>query len=573
MGKDQRKRLSSGAVRWLLDAIGGKVKYVAAETLLQVLVGLGYICYSLLFREMIDRAVEHNGPGFFRVLMVMGAVVVIRLLLGAAARRLEEYTCASLENVLKERLFDRLLTRSYASVAGVHTAQWMNLLTSDTVVVANAVAQILPSVGGMAVRMAGAFFVIVMMEPLFGLLVIPAGLALIVVSYLVRPAMKLLHGRIQDADGQVRKLIQERLDNLLIVDAYSHQSQSVEMGRQRMEDHRKARMRRTALSNLNQICFGLAMQGMYLVTAAYCAWGILKGTVSYGTMTAMLQMVSHLQAPFSGFGGYFAQWYAMLASCERLMAAEELPEDTDAALADSEKSLKSYHGDFRGIGIRDLVFSYVDRSSGENLAVTIRYEDQFFRKGEFVSLAGPSGCGKSTLLKLLMKIYPQSAGEIYISGTEDRSVSAADRGMFAYVPQGNMLMSGTIRQILAFYDSDAMSREEELRLALRIACAQEFVDALPQGIDTELGEHGAGLSEGQIQRIAVARAIFSRRPILLLDEATSALDEKTEEKLLDNLKTMTDRTVLIVTHRPRACEVCDRVISMTPPDRKETDHD
>ena len=154
-----------------------------------------------------------------------------------------------------------------------------------------------------------------------------------------------------------------------------------------------------------------------------------------------------------------------------------------------------------------------------------------------------------------------------------RPLTAADRGLFAYVPQGNMLMSGTIRQILAFYDENAMTREVELRNALRIACAEEFVDALPQGMDTELGEHGAGLSEGQIQRIAVARAIFSRRPILLLDEATSALDDRTEEKLLDNLKTMTDRTVLIVTHRPRACEVCDRVIYMTPPDTEEANHD
>lgn len=574
MVKDQKKSLlNSPALLWLLEAIKGKKRYVAAETLLQVLVGLGHICYSLLFREMIDRAVEQNRPGFFRALTVLAVIAVARILLRAGIRHMEEFSCAKLENTLKERLFRKLLSRSYADVTAVHTAHWMNRLTSDTVVVANGIAQIIPNLGGMAVKMVGAFCVIMIMEPIFGVLVIPGGALLILVSYFVRPAMKRLHGQIQESDGQVRVLLQERLDNLLIVDAYSQQAQSVEMARNAMADHRKKRMKRNLLSNVNQVGFGFAMQGMYLAAAGYCAWGILNGTVTYGTMTAMLQMISHLQSPFSGIGGYVTQWYSMVSSAERLMAAEKLPEDADAQLADPSKSLDCYHGDFRGIGIKDLKFSYVDRSSGQDLAVTIHYEDQFFRKGEFVALAGPSGCGKSTLLKLLMYIFRPDSGEIYLSGVEKRSLTAADRGLFAYVPQGNMLMSGTIRQILAFYDETAMAQEEALRNALRIACAEEFVDGLPQGIDTELGEHGAGLSEGQIQRIAVARAIFSRRPILLLDEATSALDEKTEEKLLDNLKTMTDRTVLIVTHRPRACQVCDRVVYMDSACKEEVNHD
>ena len=565
--------LKNSAGLWILEAIKGKKRYVAAETLLQVLIGLGHIWYSLLFREMIDRAVEHNKPGFFRALAILATVALLRILLRAAIRRMDEFTCSILENSLKERLFSRLMSRSYAHVTNVHTAQWMNRLTSDTVVVANGVAQIIPNLGGMAVKMAGAFIAIVIMEPIFGLMVIPGGIALILVSYFTRPLMKRLHSQIQESDGNVRVLLQERLDNLLIVDAYSQQDKSLEMAAQRMTDHRKLRLKKINISNFNQAGFGIGMQGMYLAAAGYCAWGILNGTVSYGTMTAMMQMISHLQSPFSGIGGYFTQWYGMLASAERLRAAEQLPEDTDAARADAEASLDYYHRDFRGIGLKNMVFSFVDRSSGEDLAVTIHYEDLFFNKGEFVSLAGPSGCGKSTLLKLLMCIYRPDSGEIYLSGGENRPISAADRGLFAYVPQGNMLMSGTIRQILAFYDEEAMGRDGELQMALRIACAEDFVNALPQGIDTVLGEHGAGLSEGQIQRIAVARAIFSRRPILLLDEATSALDEKTEEQLLDNLKTMTDKTVLIVTHRPRACEVCDRVVTMKAPDKEDLEHD
>ena len=574
MVKNQKKSFLTGpAAAWLLEAIRGKKRYVAVQALLQALVGLGYICYSLLLREMIDRAVQVDRPGFFRGLFALVSVAVLQILLRAAVRRLDEFNCAKLENTLKERLFSKLLSRSYAHVTAVHTAQWMNRLTSDTVVVATGVAQIIPNLAGMAVKLVGAFCAILLMEPLFALLVVPGGAMLILASYFIRPITKRLHRQIQEADGDVRELLQERLENLLIVDAYSRQEQSVDMVRQRMVGHRKKRMKRSDVSNCNQVCFGLAIQGMYLAAAGYCAWGILNGTVTYGTMTAMMQMVSHLQSPFSGIGTYFTQWYSMLSSAERLREAELLPEDEGADQADADISLKLYQGDFTGIGLENMVFSYVDRSSGQDLAVTIHYQDQFFRKGEFISLAGPSGCGKSTLLKLLMHVYRPDSGLMYLTGAEKRPLTAADRGLFAYVPQGNMLMSGTIRQIVAFYDGQAMEREEELHLALKIACADRFVDALPQGIDTVLGEHGAGLSEGQIQRIAVARAIFSRRPILLLDEATSALDDETEAKLLENLKTMTDRTVLIVTHRPRACEVCDRVIYMEAPDRKEEIHD
>jgi len=322
-----------------------------------------------------------------------------------------------------------------------------------------------------------------------------------------------------------------------------------------MENHLRARMKRNTVSNWNQICFGAAMQGMYLMAAGYSAWGILNGTVSYGTMTAMLQMVSYLQSPFSGLGGYFTQWYAMLSSAERLMETEKLPSDYEGIQTEAQ--------DFDAITLEKLVYSYVERNVDEELSVTIRYDDHIFRRGEFIALAGRSGCGKSTLLKLLMSVYKPDSGEILLrQGNGERPLTAGDRALFAYVPQGNMLMSGSIRQIITFYDEDAMKREDELWAALNAACAAEFVEALPQGLDTVLGEHGAGLSEGQIQRIALARAVFSRRPILLLDEATSALDEQTEAKLLDNLRTMTDKTVLIVTHRPRACEICDRVIYM-----------
>ncbi len=202
------------------------------------------------------------------------------------------------------------------------------------------------------------------------------------------------------------------------------------------------------------------------------------------------------------------------------------------------------------------------------------------KKGDYVALVGQSGCGKSTFLKLLMCLYPLDSGERYVTLTKDQKEKMPDpagddatmtepltsrwRRLFAYVPQGDTFMSGTIREIVAFSDKDAMSDDDRIDEAIRAACADDFVYKMENGVDTELGEKGLGLSEGQLQRLSIARAIFSGRPVLLLDECTSALDDDTERRLLDNLRSMTDRTVFIVTHRAAALDICDRIIRFSP---------
>ena len=553
--KKRLEKLNTPALRWLWQAAGGKKRWVVGLLALQTALNVFVVCYALAFRDLVDRAVAGDRDGFFAALWTQALLATARIALRAAFRAMEEHTRATLENSLKARLFGTLLGRDYAAVTAVHTGEWMNRLTSDTAVVAGGMAQIIPNVGGMAVRMGGAALAILALEPRFGLLLIPGGLALLVVTRLFRPLLKRLHSRIQEADGQVRVTLQERLDNLLIIRAFSQRDSAESLAQGKMGLHRDARMARSHISNLSASGFGAAIQAIYLLGAGICGLGMLEGTVSFGTLTAVLQLVGHLQVPLSGFSGYFSQWYAMTASAERLMEPERFPGDDTAS--DPESCLASYHREFRGLRMENICFAY----PGKDGRAAVSGLDMALGKGEFVALAGPSGCGKSTALKLLLCLYQPEQGKLLVETTVgERPLTAADRALFAYVPQGNQLMSGTIRQTLAFYDEQDMTREDRLWRALEIACAREFVESSPLGLDTPLGEHGSGLSEGQLQRLAVARAIFSRRPILLLDESTSALDADTEARLLDNLRTMTDRTVLIVTHRERACQVCHRVI-------------
>ena len=203
--------------------------------------------------------------------------------------------------------------------------------------------------------------------------------------------------------------------------------------------------------------------------------------------------------------------------------------------------------------------------SKDEMPVVLKNISVEIKKGEYIAFTGHSGCGKSTVLKLLMCIYKLDGGRRYITDISENTeeLSAKFHRLFAYVPQGNQLMSGTIRDVVSFADRSGMNDGERINEALKIACAKEFVGELDEGVDTLLGERGTGLSEGQMQRIAIARAIYSKCPVLLLDEATSALDEATERRVLENLKSMTDKTVVIVTHRPDALEICDRILRFT----------
>ena len=572
-------------LRWLWQVTGRKKIYVAVLIVLQAVTGGSGVLYALLLRDIVDHAVQGDSAGFGRAAILTVLLVAAQILLRTLIRYLEELSRSSVENALKSRLLHEILTRDFAAVSAVHSGEWLNRLTNDCTVVANHFTEILPGLAGMVVRLISAAVMLIVLDTRFAAVMLPAGAVMLALTYFFRRRLKRLHKHVQEQDGVLRIFLQERLGAQMLLRSYAAEPVTESEAADKMSAHQAARMKKNRFSNLCNIGFIGCMNGMYLAGICYCAYGILIHTISYGTLTAVTQLIAQIQMPFANITGYLPKYYAMTASAERLNDAERFAADsTESAKPLSE--IRQAYDNMAEVGLRNVSYTYLPPSDTvcelqkTDMPAVLRNLSFAVRKGEFVALTGQSGCGKSTLMKLLMCVYRPDEGVCYLkdrSGAETETGAAWHR-LFAYVPQGNQLMSGMIRQVVAFAEPEAAGDEIRLREALRTACAEDFVDALEQGADTVLGERGAGLSEGQMQRIAIARAVFSGSPVLMLDEATSALDSDTERQVLSNLRQMTDRTVLIVTHRPAALSFCDRVIRFSEAGmteetaRKEQEH-
>lgn len=343
---------------------------------------------------------------------------------------------------------------------------------------------------------------------------------------------------------------------MLILRTFGAEQEALKGADEELSGYRKARKKREFVSNLSNSGFSVEMNGMYLIGIGYCGFGIVNGAISYGTLTAIMQLIGQLQAPLTGISGFVPRFYFCLTSAERLMEIEEYQEACRTQVHSLKETKELYEERISEIMFDKVSFDY---DTGEAVLCDVSLSVQ---KGDIIAFTGASGCGKSTLLKLLVSVYEPKCGriEVILSNAEGMPVTALKR-LFAYVPQGNFLMGGTIRDVITF-GREENEQSMTVERALRLACG-EFVFELPEGIDTVLGEKGAGLSEGQMQRIAIARALYADAPVLILDEATSALDCDTEKVQLYNLKQLTDKTVFIVTHRLEALNICNRRVEFS----------
>lgn len=558
MDKEQKLQLKkivkNPAMSWIFG-VSGKLKLrVLLLVLLNSAISISAVAFALVLREAIDGAVSGNKMVFLKFVIILGLIMVGQIAARGVIRFLDEYVRSGMENVIKTRLYETILSRKYSAITAFHTGELLNRITNDAVVVADGFVQIIPGIIAMLVKLVGAAAVLFVLDYRFSVIFFAGGGLVLIFTTLFRRVMKKLHKDVQAADGVLRSYLSENLGSLMVLKTFGAERKSIDTSKQYMDKHRFMRMKRNKFSNICNVGFGLVMNGGYIFGLCWCSFGILHGSITYGTLSAVLQLVDQLWAPLANMTGYLPKFYGMLSSAERCMELETLEEEHVESQF-SRDYCRELYKDMTAIECKNITFRYEDDIILENADISIG-------KGELITIMGNSGAGKSTLLKLLLAIYEPEKGTLEIkTDKESYALTEKYRKMFAYVPQGNFLMSGNVTSAIASLDdTNADVDMDKVKAVAHIACADTFAEKLEHGYDTLIGERGMGISEGQAQRLAIARALYTDAPVLLLDEATSALDEQIEKKVLKNIRELTDKTVIIVSHRKAVLEVCDRCV-------------
>jgi ATP-binding cassette subfamily B protein len=444
------------------------------------------------------------------------------------------------------------MRKDYSKVTSYHTGELQNRMYNDVNVVTDGFTRILPQSIFFVTKLVSSLLYLIILDKIFALVFLVGGCVVFLVTQLFRKQLKALHRRVQETEGKTRSFIQEIVSNLLVVKAFSVEDKMQAKTDELQEVNYTAKIKRRNFSIFANTGLNTVFSVGTVFAVAFGAWRLLTGDMSYGTVTAMIQLVNQVQSPFASLSGVMPQYFSMIASAERLIEIDSIKDED--SVNDKPIDVDSTYDSLNSIVLKDISFRYDRDVIFDNTSFSIN-------KGDFVAIMGISGIGKSTLLKLLLGVFTAQNGDIYLDTKNgDIKVDKNTRRLFSYVPQGNMVISGTIRENLTFINDNVS--QQDIDEAVRVSCAKQFIDELPDGMDTVIGEKGMGLSEGQIQRLAIARSLLSKSPVLLLDEATSALDELTEKQFLTNLRELENVTCIIVSHKKAAIEICNKNIQI-----------
>lgn len=538
------------SLKWIYKKSKGQRWSMFFLILLNVLFSLSSVAFAFAVKMIIDGATSGDKDKLITDAIFIGVVVVLQFVLRVSANGLSDRIKAKLEMSYKTDIFNGAIRKKYDKIGSYHSGEIMNRLTSDVSVVSDGVATILPTVCSSVARLLFAVIALIMIDYVFAIAFTVAGVLVFTVITLLRGKLKNLHKRAQETEGKTRSFMQECIENLLAVKVFTVFDKVEEKSETLQTENFNVKMKRKNYAVVGHATYNFIFSTGYVFALIFGAVKLLNGAIGfgYGDLSAILQLVNNVQVPFASLSGVMPKYYAMLSSAERLIEIENLEEEKVNVSFDA----CTVYADLKGIDFKNITFAY-DRDlvlNGANLYVA---------KGQIVAIKGSSGIGKSTLIKLMLGVYDLKDGEILLDTVAGEIVlDSTTRKMFSYVPQGNLIFSGSILDNVTF--ATASYTQKELEESIKTSCS-EFVYSLPNGLETIVGENGLGLSEGQVQRIAIARALLSKAPILLLDEATSALDEETEKRLLINLKNL-KQTTFIVSHRKSAFEVSDRTIQI-----------
>lgn len=531
-------------LKWIYKQAKPFIPNIIFISALNVIASLSYIFLAKISQQIIDNSSQNVAQSFILGTVLLFGLILLHIIIEFAVSIIITNTVTKMNISLKNYMFTHLMKKRFVNISEYHSGDLLNRFSSDVEVVVNGSIQLIPSIISMLTKITAGIVAICIENYYFAFAVLIIGFIFPLVGRLLSPHYKKLHKQVQQTEGNTRSFLQECFANIVVVKTFGGEKQFLLRLNELLNNNRKLRVKKSIfaviISSMLYLLFSFGYYGVLVWGAAQIALGI----ISYGTLVYFLQLISVLRAPLQNISGVIPKYYSTLASAERLIELENLENE--------QQSTENKNITFNKIVFESLTFAYTNE-------IVLRDNNFEINQGSITAVTGRSGSGKSTLFKLLLGLFPATAGKItFDNGT---AVDETTRNMFAYVPQGNMLISGTIRDNITLCDNSIS--DDDVIKASKTAVIYDFINSLPQGFDTVISERGQGLSEGQIQRIAIARALIFDAPIILLDEATSALDEDTETQLLKNIKSLTDKTILFITHRNTSLNVCDKVLHLS----------
>ncbi len=530
--------------RWIYYQTRPFIPWIIFMSVLNMIAAVTYI-----FLAKTSQLIINNADSTKNALITGGlslfALIIIYVVIEVAISMISVNVSSKMNISLRNHMFTALMKKKYVDIAEYHSGDLLNRFTSDAEQIVNGTVVLIPSVVAMLTKIIAGVAALCLENYLFAFAVLIIGFVFPLVGRLLSNRYKKLHKDVQKTEGVTRSFLQESFANIVVIKTFSGETPFKIKLNEYMANNHKFKIKRNVISVVIAMLIYLFFNFCYYGVLVWGAGQVASGQMLIGTLVYFLQLISILRAPLQNISGIMPRYYSTVASAERLIELENLENE-------NVKSVSDNHLSFKKIVADKLTFAYTNE-------IVLRDNSFTIDRGTITAVTGRSGSGKSTLFKLLLGLFPATAGNLSFDGTTQ--INETTRHMFSYVPQGNMIISGTIRDNITLCDNSVS--DTDIENAIKAAVIYDFIKTLPEGLDTVISERGQGLSEGQIQRIAIARALLFNAPIILLDEATSALDEATETQLLNNLKILTDKTILFITHRNTSLTACDKILHLS----------
>ena len=543
----QTKYTAREIFRWLWHAWNGN----RLQAVLNAVIGLVSVVVSLssvwAVQHAIDVASHATEGNIYWAVAIMGGLILCDFALNIASVWVQNILGVKAQNRMQQQILDRLLRSEWHGKESRHSGDVLNRLEFDVNSVVVFLTQTIPGALSTLALFLGAFIYLCNLDWRLALVITFMIPLFVLVSKIYVRQMRSLTREVRNQDSKVQSVLQETVQNRMLIKTLESDSAAVHKLEGTQSILRRKVVKRTIFSVFSNLVLNFGFALGYLVAFLWAAIRMSGGVLTFGQMTAYLQLVNKIQSPARQLTKLVPAFVGVFTAAERLMELEEDPleEQGDPIVLDAPC----------GVRLNNISYAYTD--ADEDVIHNLNFD---FRPGSCTAVLGETGAGKTTIVRMILALLKPQKGRVELyNDKECREMSPRMRANLVYVPQGNTLLSGTIRDNLRLGKLDAT--DEEMRAALHKACA-DFVMDLPDGLDTQCAEQGGGLSEGQAQRISIARALLRDRSIILFDEATSALDPETERHLLQNLLKHNDKTIIFITHRLAVVDYCDQTLKI-----------